>query len=98
MDIEDLKQLAQSAQGMELIEYTKYLQQKNREHFDACLGCDEQLKEVQKQRDEVEHWCNKLEYALERLVDLANNDGLWCNYDEVIHAEAVLELLYKSRQ
>lgn len=38
-----------------------------------------------------------LEAALERMVDLANNDGLWCNYDEVIHAEAVLEQIYKAR-
>ena len=40
----------------------------------------------------------ELQSALERMVDLANNDGLWCNYDEVIHAEAVLEQIYKSRQ
>lgn len=40
----------------------------------------------------------ELQSALERMVDLANNDGLWCTYDEVIHAEAVLEQIYKSRQ
>lgn len=38
---------------LELIDYVEYLRGKNREHFDACTGCDEELKRVSKQRDEL---------------------------------------------
>lgn len=38
-----------------------------------------------------------LENALECLVRVCNNHELFCNFDEVIHAEAVLERLYMSR-
>lgn len=48
------------------------------------------------QRDACQQQHGELVSALERIVDLCNSDGLWCNYDEVIHAEAVLERVYQS--
>jgi len=44
---------ANPAAMLELIDYVEYLRGKNREHFDACTGCDEELKSVSKQRDEL---------------------------------------------
>ena len=44
---------ANPAAVLELIDYVEYLRGKNREHFDACIGCDEELKRVTKQRDEL---------------------------------------------
>lgn len=44
---------ANPAAVLELIDYVEYLRGKNREHFDACTGCDEELKRVSKQRDEL---------------------------------------------
>lgn len=38
---------------LELIAEVEYLRGKNREHFDACIGCDEELKRATKQRDEL---------------------------------------------
>ena len=39
----------------------------------------------------------ELESALEQLVNRCNNDAVLSNDESVIHAEAVLESLYKSR-
>lgn len=44
---------ANPAAILELIDYVEYLRGKNREHFDACTGCDEELKRVSAQRDEL---------------------------------------------
>jgi hypothetical protein len=44
---------ANPAAVLELIDYIDYLRGKNREHFDACIGCDEELKRVTKQRNEL---------------------------------------------
>ena len=44
---------ANPAAVLELIDYVEYLRGKNREHFDACIGCDEELKRVSKKRDEL---------------------------------------------
>ena len=59
MNIEELKRLAEAGEAanpaavLELIAEVEYLRGKNREHFDACIGCDEELKRVTKQRDEL---------------------------------------------
>lgn len=44
---------ANPAAVLDLIAEVEYLRGKNREHFDACIGCDEELKRVTKQRDEL---------------------------------------------
>lgn len=49
----DFISAANPAAVLELIDYIDYLRGKNREHFDACIGCDEELKRVTKQRDEL---------------------------------------------
>ena len=49
----EFRKIADPAAVLELIDYIDYLRGKNREHFDACIGCDEELKRVTKQRDEL---------------------------------------------
>lgn len=41
---------------------------------------------------------DELESALERLVERCNTDQFLCNDEAVIHAEATLERVYKSRK
>lgn len=61
---------ANPAAVLELIDYIDYLRGKNREHFDACIGCDEELKRVTKQRDEL----------LEALKDAREMVSDWAGY------------------
>jgi len=66
----DFISAANPAAVLELIDYIDYLRGKNREHFDACIGCDEELKRVTKQRDEL----------LEALKDAREMVSDWAGY------------------
>lgn len=64
---------ATRATALELIAEIEYLRGKNREHFDACIGCDEELKRVTKQRDELlaaaKQAVDRIAYAIYNLAD-----------------------------
>lgn len=64
----------------------------------ARSGLDAYNEEISAACDAIDAQMSALESALERLVDLCNNDASMSSTDEVIAAEATLERLYKSRK